>query len=190
MTGSVQGQYATSEAPPFSFNLSISSSTISLSGNPLFYATSTYTCTTTQPIYALIHLYTQTANNLVVRDPNYARKRNARIGPSPTIGCLDREDDPPKGEDAILLYLKPGGKFESIYTFATTPKSGGWHRADTHSMREGGTYTIESRAREFWWMYAEDVDEGLSEEEKKAILTQRKCMSWKPDCKLEFTAIA
>jgi hypothetical protein len=65
--------------------------------------------------------------------------------------------------------------------------------ADTHFMKEGGDYWLESGKRKFWWMYEDEVvGEGLTEEEEKRRLLVEKgrVVEVKPDCGVDFTAVA
>jgi hypothetical protein len=93
-------------------------------------------------------------------------------------------------EDEKLLRLDPGARCETLYTFAVEPKAGGLRRSDVHHMSVGGEYFVELGKRKCWWMYVDEMDKGLTEEERRKILVKRKTVVWKPDCRIDFTAIA
>jgi hypothetical protein len=124
---------------PLSITLSTSSSTLSLSGIPPFTTTITYTNTTYTPICALISLYSGHASRITVRDPIHWKAPNRRIGCFGTLVC--DEDPAPEHEDADLVRLSPGGRFENVYTFRVIE---GIKYADTHFMKDGGRYWLES----------------------------------------------
>lgn len=84
-----------------------------------------------------------------------------------------------------MLSLKLGGKLEITYAYSTERKTDGVFHSDSRSIRERRRHCIQSRTRKCWWIYAEDMDEALSEDEKKADLIQRECTRWKQDSKLE-----
>jgi hypothetical protein len=85
--------------------------------------------------------------------------------------------------------LEPGSKFESYYTFAVELTNAGFRRSDVHHMSVGGEYFLELGKRECWWMYVEEVREDLIEERRKR-LGKRKTVMWKPDRRIDFTAVA
>jgi hypothetical protein len=65
--------------------------------------------------------------------------------------------------------------------------------ADTHFMKEGGNYWLESGKRKFWWMFEDEVvDEGIiTEEKKRSLVVERgRVVDIKPECRVDFTAVA
>jgi hypothetical protein len=122
-----------------------------------------------------------------VCDPNHWKAANRRIGCYATILC--DEDIAPEHEDAVLVRLNPGGRFENVYTFRVWE---GVQSTDTHFVREGGRYWVESGERKFWWMFEDEVvDRELTEEEKRRLVVEKgRVVEVKPECRVDFIAVA
>jgi hypothetical protein len=173
---------------PILITLSTSAPAISLSGIPPFTATTTFTNTSPRPIYALISLYSLLASRITVHDPHHWKAADRRIGCFGTISC--DEDIPLEHQDAILVRFNPGGSFENAYTFRVWE---GVKLVDTHFMREGGNYWLESGKIKLWCMFENDVmDEGMitEEEEKRRVMVEKwRVVEIKPECRFDFTAV-
>jgi hypothetical protein len=150
-----------SPTPPTDISMLSSASTIVLSRS-MFISLTTPSTTFT----------TTTADNI------YLVYR--RIGCFGTISC---DDIPLVHEDAVLVRLSPGS--DSLWE--------GVKIADTHFMKEGGNYWLESGKRKFWWMFEDEVvDEGIiTEEKKRSLVVERgRVVDIKPECRVDFTAVA
>jgi hypothetical protein len=174
---------------PLAISLQSSASTLSLSGEPPYTVTISYICKTIRPIYALISLYTEHASGIIVRDPNHWKAPNRPIGCISTVQC---DYDPvPEHEDAVFVRLGPEGTFESTFTIGPKPRWGTRGVADTHRMKVDGKYWVDSRTRKYWWLYEDEIEESLTEEEKRKVIVERgNVVEVKPDCRLDFTAVA
>jgi hypothetical protein len=92
-----------------------------------------------------------------------------------------------KFDDASLVRLEPRQVFEDTYTFKVKKEQISY--ADTEFMKPGGKYWIDLGERNCWWMYADEMDEGLTEDEMKERFRGREIVEWKPGCRLDFTAV-
>jgi hypothetical protein len=57
-------------------------------------------------------------------------------------------------------------------------------------MSVGGKYFVELGKRKCWWMYANEMEEDLTDEERRNILGKPKTEIWKPDGRIDFMAVA
>jgi hypothetical protein len=55
-------------------------------------------------------------------------------------------------------------------------------------MSVGGEYFVELGKRKCWWMYMDEMDKGLTGEERRKMV-ECKTVVWKPDCRIDFTAV-
>jgi hypothetical protein len=83
--------------------------------------------------------------------------------------------------DAELVRLNPGGRFDSVYTFSVKAEL---RHSDVHHMSVGGEYFVELGKRKYWWMYADEMEKDLTNEERRKMLGKRKTETWKPNVRL------
>jgi hypothetical protein len=59
-------------------------------------------------------------------------------------------------------------------------------------MRKGGQYWVASEKRKFWWTLGDEIGKKTLTEEEKRILVVEKgsVVEVKPDCRVDFTAVA
>jgi hypothetical protein len=183
------------QIPPCSIDLRISSPTCSISGKPPFSTVTTYTCNTVKPIWILISLFSDFADRVIVRDPNHPRGKDRegndrRRGCYPSMQNEEFDKEELEFEDSKLVRLEPGETIETTYTLFVETGPNVVRRSDAHFMKRGNEYWIELGDRKCWWIYADEMNEHLTETEMREVLGQRQSVKWKPDCKADFTAVA
>jgi hypothetical protein len=191
--------------PPVRISLSTSSPTISLSGSPPFYVTTTYDGTSTRPIWALIYRDSTFGSGIRFRDTLQARDKDGnlqfsntgeprylRLGPSSTV-VGDFKPDPDRNvflEDSELMRLGLGDKFSTSYLVTTKDLPSGLVRADTYKMIPGGKYEIYLNRKRGRWAYEDKMSEGnISEGERRRILSEKNEVFWKDDTKMTFEVV-
>lgn len=92
-------------------------------------------------------------------------------------------------EDSKLVRLEPGETVETEYTFFVETGPDVVRRSDVQFMKPGNKYWVELGIRKCWWIYADEMKEGLTDLEMREVLRQRPSVEWKPTFKAEFTAI-
>lgn len=185
------------EQPPVSTTLTTSSPTCALNGKPPFTATTTYECTTSRPIWALIRLFTDFGGGIEIRDP---QRKHRRMGPPSTIVADEWDTDALDLDDTVLVRLEPNQKFSTSYTFSVVPKASGIVHSDVRHMAKGNTYEITLRRRRWRWMFEDEMEvwvvvgEEMSEEEeeeereeRRQMLRKKEVMEWEVDCMVTFT---
>jgi hypothetical protein len=106
-------------------------------------------------------------------------------------GIVTDEDLPEPWDDAQMLRLDPEGQFELPYVFTVKDKAGGLRHSDVWQMKEGGVYFAEHGERRCWWMYVDEMEENLSEAERRQVLVTRgKAERWWPVGRFDFSAVA
>ncbi len=89
--------------------------------------------------------------------------------------------------NSALVKMEPEMKFETSYTLRAKKQQYGYW--DTEFMTPGDKYWAELGERKCWWMYADEMDEGLSEQEMREALGKRQSVDWQPDVRAKFTAV-
>lgn len=175
------------EPPPVLTSLSTSSPTCSLNGEPPFTVTTTYECTSSRPIWALVRLFEYVGCGIILRDPQ--RKNHRRIGPSSTLIGDDWDEEAVTFEDSQLIRFQLGQKHSIPYTISVVPKVSGLSSSDVYLMVKGNTYEITLRTRNWKWMFEDEMEEGMSEEQRKELLWKREAVEWTEDCMVTFQAV-
>lgn len=175
---------------PFSIDLRTSSAICSITGNPPFTAVTIYTCNRERTIWALISLFSDFADYVIVRNLNHWKGRDRRIGCFPKMQAEWDEEEEVEFEVSKLERLEPGEIFETKYTFFVNPKPDTTRHSDVQFMKEGGKYFVEVSARKCWWMCVEEMREDFTEKEKRDLLRQRGAVQWNPPYRVDFTAVA
>lgn len=93
-------------------------------------------------------------------------------------------------EDSKLVRLEARETVKTTYTLFVETGPNVVRRLDVHFIKPGNEYWVELGIRKCWWMYAEEMKEGLTEMEMREVLGKRQSVEWKPECKATFTAIA
>ncbi len=90
-------------------------------------------------------------------------------------------------ENTELLRMEPGQMFETSYTLYVKRLT--VRRSETDFMVPGDNYWAGLGKRKCWWMYADEMDDGLSEMEMRDALRKARSVEWKPDVRARFTAV-
>lgn len=175
------------ERPPVSTSLSISSPTCSLDGEPPFTVTTTYECTSSRPIWAIVRLFRYFSCGIIIRDPQ--RRNHRRIGPTSTIISDDWDEDDLNLEDSELIRLELGQKHSIPYTISVVPKARGLRASDVYLMVKGNTYDIGLRKRRWMWMFEDEMGGEMSEEDRREMLRKREAVEWEEDCIVSFQTV-
>jgi hypothetical protein len=88
-----------------------------------------------------------------------------------------------------LVRLEPDQKFSASYTFSVVPKLGGLRGSDTRMIVEGNRYEITLRKRRWRWMFEDEMRGGMSEGERREVLSGREAVEWRVDNMVTFKAI-
>lgn len=113
-----------------------------------------------------------------------------RIGPPGTL--LDEgdwDDYARELRDSELMTLELEQEYFTSYTFQTKLKVNRIFPSNVYNLVRGKTCAIKLRNRVWWWMYENEMEEDLTEEERRQVLGQRNATRWKPDCMKTFTVL-
>ncbi|KAL2060152.1 hypothetical protein VTL71DRAFT_9974 [Oculimacula yallundae] len=171
--------------PQISTILTTSYPTCALSGQPAFTVTTTYECTASKPIWALVRLWADYSGGIEIRDP---QRNHRRIGGGSTLIADEWDEDALDLEDTSLVRLEPGQKFSTQYTVSVVPKADGLRNSDIRLMVPGNTYEITIKKQRWRWMFEDEMDKEMDIEERRTILKNRDVAEWKVDCLANFTA--
>jgi hypothetical protein len=122
-------------APPCSVDVRVTLSACSISGNPPFKATKTYTCASAQPTWFLITLYSKLAHTLGVQNPNHPKNKDSRVGPFPSFAGDGWGQEKLDLEDSELVRLEPGEQSETGYVFRIKLMRWSSGRSDVRNMK-------------------------------------------------------
>ena len=178
-------QHGSQLIPPISTILTTSPSTCSLSGEPPFTATTEYECLGSKPIWALIRLFTDFGGGIEIRDP---QRKHRKIGARSTIIADEWDEEALDLEDTELVRLEPGQRFSTVYTVSVVPKAGGLRASDTKHMVPGNTYEITLMRRRWRWMFEDEMDGDIGENERRETLKRKEAVEWDVDCQVNFKA--
>lgn len=123
----------------------------------------------------------------MLHDPNHPRRKDGRIGCWGVNQDDEWDQETREFEEASLVRLEPREVFETTYTFYV--KEGQLRHSDTHYMKPGRMYWAELGERRCWWMYADEMEENLTEKEMGHRLRLRGSVEWKPSCRIDFMAV-
>ena len=148
--------------------LTLSGPSCSLKGQPPLTATTAYSCTASQPIWALVSLYTQFGGGIDTRD----RERDHRRG-GPPCTIIDDEFDTeaPGSRGQRNSALGPGEDFSTVYTLSAVAKDGIQH-SDNKKFGIGKSDKITLKERRWKWMFEDGIPVGLDLKARRKILSQ------------------
>jgi hypothetical protein len=159
-----------------------------LTGDPPFIISTTYECTTSRPIWALIFLWSEDGEGTIIRDPE---RRNRVVGPASIRYCTDGWEDEDferyEIEDSLMLRMEPGRRFSTCYKMSTEPREPGFG-TDMKCLKEGKSYGITLRVRKWRWMYEDEMGE-LGWNGRRELLATIKPTTWRVDCSTTFTTV-
>ena len=172
--------------PPVSTTLDLSSSTCPRKGEPPFTVTTIYECTTAQPLWALVRLYSHCCGGVQIRDPD---RKNRRIGPPGTMLQHEFDEELLDIEDTELVRLELGYKYLTKYTFSTTPKLNGITHSDVRNLVIGKAYTVTLRRPRWRWMFEKDMPPYLIKHARREVLSEVDMVEWSVGCEASFEVV-
>jgi len=179
-------------SPPVSTTVSTSSPHCFLTGEPPFIINTTYECTTSRPIWALILQDSERGGGTEIRDPERLSHGNPRrVGPTSIVLCTDgmlgSEMDRVEIEDSILLRLEPGQKFSTYYKISAVERKRGFG-SDMRMMSREKSYKVTLRQRCWRWMFEDEMGD-LDENGRRGLLKKVTKTTWNVDCSTTFTTV-
>lgn len=171
---------------PVATTLSVSAPTCSRKGDPPFVVTIKHQSTSPRPIWALVYRFSEWCCGIEIRDLEHHRRR----GPSPLWAAYTQVDvDPDPRDDASLEHLVSGQSLEIAYTFCVERKLGAFP-SDVQKLKDGQRYQITLRQRMWWWMFEDEMPADCTmDEDRRRVLGEQPCCSWKPQCVQEFEMV-
>jgi hypothetical protein len=116
-------------------------------------------------------------------------RSNRRIGgQSSSIVDTDDETDDTE-DDNDLVRLHPGQVLQVTYTFSVVPKAKGLRHSDVWNLTIGNTYNLTLRNQRWWWAYEDDMDDDISEKQRRSSLKTKPLTEWGTDCSANFTFV-
>jgi hypothetical protein len=86
----------------------------------------------------------------------------------------------------LMMRIDPGDVFSTSYTFSVVKKMRGLIHSDVWNLQDGKQYKLTLWPQRWWWMFEDELPAGISDEQKRDILSKLQVTKWQPDCSSWF----